>query len=100
MVGFDVTYGGARAPGAFSHHYRWKPAIVHGAKGGRQRGGRVHPLFTRHPPYGGRQKKTGGHGVVIHHPGQGGRWRRLVLSKTTEICGASWLMGGRMPVKT
>src|SRR5262249_43750374 len=30
MVGFDVTYDGARAPGAFSHHYRWKPVIVHG----------------------------------------------------------------------
>src|SRR5215831_18254018 len=70
MVGFDVTYGGARAPGAFSHHYRWKPAIVHGAKGGRQRGGRVHPLFTRHPPYGGRQKKTGGTGWSFTIPGR------------------------------
>src|SRR6516225_5100360 len=46
MVGFDVTYDGARAPGAFSHHYRWKPAIVHGAKGGCQRGAG----FTRYLP--------------------------------------------------
>ena len=46
MVGFDVTYDGARAPGAFSHHYRWKPAIVHGAKGGCQLGAG----FTRYLP--------------------------------------------------
>src|SRR5262249_45449826 len=45
MVGFDVTCDGARAPGAFSHHYRWKPAIVHGAKGGCQRGGPGSPVI-------------------------------------------------------
>src|SRR5215472_17120636 len=70
MVGFDVACDGARAPGAFSHHYRRKPAIVHGAKGGCQRGGRVHPLFTRYPPYGGRQKKKGGAGWSLTIPGR------------------------------
>src|SRR5262245_25238566 len=30
MVGFDVTCDGAPGPGAFGHHYRWKPVIVHG----------------------------------------------------------------------
>src|SRR5262249_62149894 len=46
MVGFDVTCDGARAPGAFGHHYRRKPAIVHGAKGGCRRGAG----FTRYLP--------------------------------------------------
>src|SRR5215475_15997528 len=32
MVGRDVTWDGP-PPTAFGHHYRWKPAIVHGAGG-------------------------------------------------------------------
>src|SRR5262245_31686777 len=70
MVGFDVTYGGARAPGAFSHHYRWKPAIVHGAKGGRQRGAG----FTRYLPgirlMEAGKKKQGGTGWSFTIPGR------------------------------
>src|SRR5262249_27953845 len=46
MLGFDVTCGCAPGPGAFSHHYRWKPVIVHGAKGGCPRGAG----FTRYLP--------------------------------------------------
>src|SRR5258708_3196715 len=80
-------------PALKSHHYRWKRAIVHGAKGGCPRpwggsGGPVHPIFTRHPAYGGRGNK--GAWATAQHPQRAGRWRKLSLPKTTTTCGASW----------
>src|SRR5262245_60854832 len=70
MVGFDVTCDGARAPGAFGHHYRWKPAIVHGAKGGCQRGAGFTRYLRGIRLMEAGKKKRGGAGWSLTIPGR------------------------------
>src|SRR5262249_22749648 len=62
MVGFDVTCDSSLAPGAFGPPLSLETSYCPWGQGRMPTGGRVHPLFTRHPPYGGRQKNKGGAG--------------------------------------
>jgi two-component system, cell cycle response regulator CpdR len=78
MLGFDVTCGCAPDPALLATTIAGNRLLSMGAKTDAG-GGRVHPLFTRHPAYGPRQKNRGARGGD-HHPA-GWKMAKIILAE-------------------